>query len=159
LNQAHLQTRTGTNSKTGKATSLKRARWSFIECQNENCWICHRALKVCARNATLQGRVGEMMVHPILMGLVPAGAKVPPSRSMAAALGLSRNTVSLALKLLVDKGFLISSSRSGLIVNGDTLLGKAHQAMPLAAAQSGLQWDARPVSRMERQRNIIKPAN
>jgi len=64
-----------------------------------------------------------MMVHPILMGLVPAGAKVPPSPSMAAALGLSHNTVSLALQVLVDQGFLISSSR------------------------------------MERQRNTMKPAN
>jgi GntR family transcriptional regulator/MocR family aminotransferase len=100
-----------------------------------------------------------MMVHPILMGLVPAGAKVPPSRSMAAALGLSRKPVSQALQVLVDMGFLISSSRSGLIVYGDTLLGQANQATPLAAVQSGLQWDARPVSRMERQRNIMKPAN
>jgi GntR family transcriptional regulator/MocR family aminotransferase len=77
---------------------------------------------------------------------------------MAAALGLSRNTVSLALRVLVDKGFLISNSRSGLIVNGETPLGLADQAMPLAAVQSGLQGDARPVSRMERQRNIMKPA-
>lgn len=99
------------------------------------------------------------MVHTILMGLVPAGAKVPPSRSMAAAPGLSRNTASQALQVLVDKGVLISSSRSGLIVNGDTLLGQANQATPLAAVQSGLQWDARPVSRIERQRNIMKPAS
>jgi DNA-binding transcriptional MocR family regulator len=48
------------------------------------------------------------MVHSILMGLVPAGAKVPPSRALAVALGLSRNTVSLALQVLVDKGFLIA---------------------------------------------------
>jgi hypothetical protein len=44
-------------------------------------------------SGTLQGQVKEMMVHSILMGLVPAGAKVPPSRALAAALGLSRNTV------------------------------------------------------------------
>jgi hypothetical protein len=29
-------------------------------------------------SGTLQGQVKEMMVHSILMGLVPAGAKVPP---------------------------------------------------------------------------------
>ena len=81
--------------------------------------------KFSASSSTLQGRVREMMVHSILMGLVPPGAKVPPSRAMANALGLSRNTVSLALQVLVDKGFLISSSRSGLIVNGDILLGQA----------------------------------
>ena len=110
-------------------------------------------------SATLQGRVREMMVHAILMGLVPAGAKVPPSRAMAAALGLSRNTVSLAFQMLVDKGFLISSSRSGLIVNGDILLGQASQYTPAAPAQSDLQWETRLVSRLGRQRNIIKPAD
>ena len=115
--------------------------------------------KFSGSSATLQGRVREMMVHSILMGLVPAGAKVPPSRAMAAALGLSRNTVSLAFQALVDKGFLVSSSRSGLIVNGDILLGQANLPAPAAAIQSALQWDARLVSRLERQRNIIKPAN
>jgi GntR family transcriptional regulator/MocR family aminotransferase len=115
--------------------------------------------KFSGSSATLQGRVREMMVHSILIGLVPAGAKVPPSRAMAAALGLSRNTVSLAFQVLVDKGFLISSSRSGLVVNSDILLGQANQSTPLAVAQSGLQWNKRLVSRLVHQRNIIKPAN
>ena len=110
-------------------------------------------------SATLQGRVKEMMVHSILMGLVPAGAKVPPSRALATALGLSRNTVSLALQMLVDKGFLIALSRSGLVVNGDILLGQAVQSSPQAATQTGMQWDKRFVSHLEGQRNIIKPAN
>ena len=110
-------------------------------------------------SATLQGRVKEMMVHSILMGLVPAGAKVPTSRALAVALGLSRNTVSLALQVLVDKGFLIAVSRSGLVVNGDILLGQAVQSSPQAAMQAGMQWDKRLVSRLESQRNIIKPAN
>ena len=35
---------------------------------------------------TLQGRVKEMMVHGILTGLVPANARVPPSRALANAL-------------------------------------------------------------------------
>jgi GntR family transcriptional regulator / MocR family aminotransferase len=110
-------------------------------------------------SATLQGRVKEMMVHSILMGLVPAGAKVPTSRALAMALGLSRNTVSLAMQVLVDKGFLIAAPRSGLVVNGDILLGQAVQSSPQAAAPSGMQWDARLVSRVSDQRNIVKPAN
>lgn len=110
-------------------------------------------------SATLQGRVREMMVHSILMGLVPAGAKVPPSRTLASALSLSRNTVSLALQVLVDKGFLMASPRSGLVVNGDILLGQASQSEPRAPASSGLQWDTRFVSHLGDQRNIIKPAN
>ena len=78
---------------------------------------------------------------------------------MAAALGISRNTVSLAYQMLVDKGFLIPSMRSGLVVNGDILLGQASYSTPAAAAPSGLKWDARLVSHLGQQRNIIKPAN
>ncbi len=110
-------------------------------------------------SATLQGRVKEMMVHSILMGLVPAGAKVPTSRALASALGLSRNTVSLALQVLVDKGFLIAVARSGLVVNGDILQGQAVQSAPQTATATGMQWDKRLVSHLDSQRNIIKPAN
>jgi GntR family transcriptional regulator / MocR family aminotransferase len=99
-------------------------------------------------SSTLQGRVKEMMVYPI-----------PTSRTLAIALGLSRNTVSLALQVLVDKGFLIAAARSGLVVNGDILLGQAVQASAKAATQTGMQWDKRLVSHLEGQRNIIKPAN
>jgi GntR family transcriptional regulator/MocR family aminotransferase len=100
-----------------------------------------------------------MMVHSILIGLVPAGAKVPTSRALADALGLSRNTVSLALQVLVDKGFLIAAPRSGLVVNGDILLGQAVQSSPRSATPTGMQWDTRLVSSVAAQRNIIKPAN
>ncbi len=110
-------------------------------------------------SATLQGRVKEMMVHSILMGLVPAGAKVPASRTLALALGISRNTVSLALQVLVDKGFLIANARSGLVVNGDILLGQSNQAAPAASAETDLLWKERFVSRLATQRNIVKPAN
>lgn len=110
-------------------------------------------------SSTLQGRVREMMVHSILIGLVPAGARVPTSRALATALGLSRNTVSLALQVLVDKGFLIAVARSGLVVNGDILLGQAVHASPLNSAASGIAWGKRLISHLENQRNIIKPAN
>ena len=52
-------------------------------------------------SATLQGRIKEMMVRSILDGLVPAGAAIPPSRSLAQALGVSRNTVSLPVNAVV----------------------------------------------------------
>jgi GntR family transcriptional regulator / MocR family aminotransferase len=110
-------------------------------------------------SGTLQGRVKEMMVHSILMGLVPAGAKVPTSRALASALGLSRNTVSLALQVLVDKGFLIAAARSGLVVNGDILLGQAVQSSIQVPGPTDLQWNARLRSRARDQRNIVKPAN
>jgi GntR family transcriptional regulator / MocR family aminotransferase len=110
-------------------------------------------------STTLQGRIKEMIVHSILVGLLPAGAKVPTSRALAEALGLSRNTVSLALQVLVDKGFLIATPRSGLVVNGDILLGQAVQSSPQEATPTGIPWDARIVSSVAAQRNIVKPAN
>jgi GntR family transcriptional regulator / MocR family aminotransferase len=112
-----------------------------------------------ASSATLQGRVREMMVQSILQGLVPVGAKVPPSRVLARALGLSRNTVALALHVLVDKGFLIARARSGLFVNGDILLGQANRPTAAKATGTDLQWQRRLVSRVGQQRNIMKPAN
>jgi len=115
--------------------------------------------KFSGSSTTLQGRVREMMVHSILTGLLPAGTKVPPSRALAVALGLSRNTVSLALQALVDKGFLIASSRSGLVVNGDILLGQVNRLSPAATDQASLNWGSRLVSCLERQRNIVKTAN
>jgi GntR family transcriptional regulator/MocR family aminotransferase len=102
-------------------------------------------------SSTLQGRVKEMMIHSILMGLVPPGAKVPTSRALAEALGVSRNTVSLAQQVLVDKGFLISRPRSGLVVNADILMGQASSASFLLPKAVDLQWKDRLVSSVAQQ--------
>lgn len=113
-------------------------------------------------SSNLQGCVKAMMAHCILMGLVPPQAKIPSSRTLAQALGLSRNTVTLALQMLVDNGFLIARARSGLYVNADILLGQAHKsdsknAIPLA--ETKLRWQERFVSQLVDQRNISKPAD
>lgn len=109
-------------------------------------------------SATLQGRIKEMMVRSILDGLVPLDAAMPPSRSLAQALGVSRNTVSLALQLLVDKGFLVSRERSGLFVNPDIVLGQAGRCEPGEAPGDDLGWGARLKTAIGQQRNIAKPA-
>lgn len=111
-----------------------------------------------ASSATLQGRIKEMMVRSILDGLLPSDAAMPPSRTLAQALGVSRNTVSLALQLLVDKGFLISRERSGLFVNPDIVLGQAGLREPGEAPADELGWGARLKTAVGRQRNIAKPA-
>lgn len=110
-------------------------------------------------SSTLQGRVREMMVHSILKGLIPSDAAIPPSRSLADALGISRNTVSLALQALVDKGFLVSRERSGLFVNPDILLGQASATDEEASAGSVVEWGSRLQSSLDQQRNIVKPGN
>jgi GntR family transcriptional regulator / MocR family aminotransferase len=110
-------------------------------------------------SATLQGRVREMMVHSILAGLIAPDAAIPPSRALADRLGVSRNTVSLALQMLVDKGFLVSRERSGLFVNSEILLGQASQALAEPMSDTSVDWSSRLTSNMARQRNIEKPAN
>lgn len=110
-------------------------------------------------STSLQGRVKEMMVHSIMKGLIPADAKIPPSRTLATALGVSRNTVSLALHVLVDKGFLRSVERSGLFVNRDILLGQAAKSVEPDFLDESLNWADRLKTQLHKQRNIIKPAN
>ena len=110
-------------------------------------------------SATLQGRIKEMMVHSILTGLIPAAAAIPPSRSLAVALGVSRNTVTLALQMLVDKGFLVARERSGLFVNPDIVLGQARQVHALGGDADPLCWASRLKSDVAGQRNIAKPAH
>lgn len=108
-------------------------------------------------SATLQGRIKEMMVHSILAGLIPAAAAIPPSRSLAAALGVSRNTVTLALQMLVDKGFLVARERSGLFVNPDIVLGQASQVHGTSVDVDPLSWASRLMSNVAGQCNIVKP--
>jgi GntR family transcriptional regulator / MocR family aminotransferase len=109
-------------------------------------------------SATLQGRIKEMMVRSILDGLVPSDAAMPPSRSLAQALGVSRNTVSLALQQLVDKGFLVARERSGLFVNPAIVLGQAGRNESDAHSSVDLGWHARMKTAVSEQRNIAKPA-
>ena len=110
-------------------------------------------------SATLQGQIKEMMVHSILAGLIPASAAIPSSRSLALALGVSRNTVTLALQMLVDKGFLVARERSGLFVNPDIVLGQANRVPGETDPSGELSWGARLKSRVAEQRNIAKPVN
>ena len=110
-------------------------------------------------SVTLQGQVREMVVHSILTGLIPADTTIPPSRALAQALGISRNTVSLALQMLVDKGFLISRERSGLLVNRDILLGQASESAQTPSPDTSIDWTSRLTSKLALQRNIVKPAN
>ena len=55
-----------------------------------------------ARGGTRQARVRDMLVHAILSGMVPPNTPVPPTRALATMLGVSRNTVALAVQSLKD---------------------------------------------------------
>jgi GntR family transcriptional regulator/MocR family aminotransferase len=112
------------------------------------------------RGGTRQAQVRDTLVHAILSGMVPPTTPVPPTRALAAMLGVSRNTVSLAVQSLKDHGYVISRARSGMYVNPDIL--ESHTsagAPPSTSMAADLRWPRRFRSVPSAQRNITKPAN
>ena len=68
----------------------------------------------------------------LLDARVPAGARLPAERRLAAALGLSRTTVAAAYRLLRDEGYLASRQGSGSV----TALPPGRLRRPPPAARS-----------------------
>jgi DNA-binding FadR family transcriptional regulator len=66
------------------------------------------------RPATTFEETVERLGTAIRLGLLPAGSRLPPERSLADELGISRSTLRQALTTLVQSGHLVSSrGRSG----------------------------------------------
>lgn len=59
----------------------------------------------------------DVIAEEIRAGRLRNGAKLPPRREMASALGVSANTVDSAYKMLLDTGYVISIPRRGYIVS------------------------------------------
>ena len=70
-----------------------------------------------AAPGTLQTRIREMVAAGILSGRLRAGERMPSSRGLAAHLGVSRITVSLAYAELVADDYLTARGRSGYFVS------------------------------------------
>ncbi|WP_309664876.1 PLP-dependent aminotransferase family protein [Tabrizicola sp.] len=70
-----------------------------------------------ATTGTLQQRIRGMVTQGILAGRFRAGQKMPSSRGLAAHLGISRITVTLAYGDLVASDYLTSRGRSGYFVS------------------------------------------
>ncbi len=68
---------------------------------------------------SLQEQVRRGIVRAVASGDLPKGSKAPSSRTLAAKLGIARNTVLLAYQQLVAEGFLVSRERSGLFIAPD----------------------------------------
>ncbi|CRL15206.1 transcriptional regulator, GntR family [Ruegeria sp. R11] len=66
---------------------------------------------------TLQAQIQEMIAEGILSGRLRVGEKLPSSRKLAAHLGISRITVTLAYTELLANDYLISKGRSGYYVS------------------------------------------
>jgi DNA-binding transcriptional MocR family regulator len=70
-------------------------------------------------NGSLSRRLALVMRSRISSGLLPPGAALPPERSIARAIGVSRSTVVAALDELRAEGFLASRQGSGTWVAAD----------------------------------------
>jgi len=66
---------------------------------------------------TLRQQLSEAMKQSIRAGLLPAGSRVPSSRSLAGDLGVSRGVVADAYAQLVAEGFLVGRAGSGTVVS------------------------------------------
>jgi GntR family transcriptional regulator/MocR family aminotransferase len=108
---------------------------------------------------SLQAQIREMLVGAILDGHLPAGTALPSTRTLAAQLGVARNTVALAYELLVNEGYLHTRDRSGHFVNPD--LAQKRPAVPRRAESHAapVAWSGRLQGSVSAQRNIAKPAD
>ncbi len=66
---------------------------------------------------TLQARIQQLVAEAVLSGRLRRGDKLPSTRRLAAHLGVSRITVTLAYTELVANDFLTSRGRSGYFVS------------------------------------------
>lgn len=80
-------------------------------------------------------RLEKALRGAIRSGRLPAGARLPPSRALAADLGLARNTVAEAYAQLVAEGWLTARQGSGTAVADD--LPAARPPAPAEVAARG----------------------
>jgi GntR family transcriptional regulator/MocR family aminotransferase len=96
----------------------------------------------------------QAVVAAIGAGRLAPGQRLPASRTLAAELGVARNTVVAAYEALVERGVLAVQPRQGVFVAGG-----GGVSLPSLAPPGGLDWDARLARRPDRQRNIVKPTD
>lgn len=99
-----------------------------------------RALVALDRDSAepLYRQLREALAHGIACGTLDATAPLPPTRQLAAELGLSRNTINAAYQELIAEGFINARPRRGLFVNPQM---RPHVA---PVADSGTAAPARP---------------
>ncbi|MEB8387083.1 PLP-dependent aminotransferase family protein [Rhodobacteraceae bacterium KMM 6894] len=88
---------------------------------------------------TLQAQIQQMIAEGILSGRFSKGERLPSSRKLAAHLGISRITVTLAYTELQANDYLTSRDRSGYYVS-DTAPEPPRFAAPRASVGDGIDW-------------------
>ncbi|MEL6794737.1 MAG: PLP-dependent aminotransferase family protein, partial [Pseudomonadota bacterium] len=88
---------------------------------------------------TLQAQIRSALEDAVAAGRLSPGDPAPSTRRLAAALGVSRNTVSLAFQALVDQGVMEARERSGFYIAADG----ARVAAPATADAEPIDWSTR----------------
>ncbi len=96
-------------------------------------------------DGTLQARIQQMVAEAILSGRIRRGEKLPSSRGLAAHLGVSRITVTLAYTELQANDFLTSRGRSGYFVSENAPEPPAFA--PARPVRDGIDWSRAIASR------------
>lgn len=90
-------------------------------------------------DGTLQTRIQQMIAEGILSGRFQKGEKMPSSRKLAAHLGVSRITVTLAYTELVASDYLSSRNRSGYYISDEAPVPPRYAPQPKGEDQ--VDWD------------------
>lgn len=107
-----------------------------------------------SRDRSLQAQVRESVVAGVLGGRLLPGARLPSTRKLAAYLGISRLTVSLAYQELVSQGYLEVSERSGYQIAVTAPVARLRASA--RGAEDALDWGAR-LRRFSAGKRIRKP--
>lgn len=75
-------------------------------------------------------QLAQQIRSTVLSGVLPAGERMPPTRSLAAELHIARNTVIEVYEQLLSEGYLISKVGSGTFVAGLGTLPRLHPLPP-----------------------------
>ncbi|MEM7545269.1 MAG: PLP-dependent aminotransferase family protein [Pseudomonadota bacterium] len=104
---------------------------------------------------TLQAQIRTALERAVASGQFSPGDPAPSTRGLAAALGVSRNTVSLAFQALVDQGVLEARERSGYYILGFEPTASA-AARP---AVEQIKWAGRIANRLGAFEAVPRPDN
>ncbi len=107
---------------------------------------------------SLQQQIRAMVAEGILSGRFRAGERMPSSRGLAAHLGLSRITVTLAYAELVAQDWLTARGRSGYFVS-DTAPGQPEVAAQAAQGVEAVDYGALAGHRFSQAVSVSKPAD
>lgn len=106
---------------------------------------------------TLQAQIQQMIAEGILSGRFHVGEKLPSSRKLAAHLGVSRITVTLAYTELLANDYLTSKGRSGYYVSQNAPVPPKYT--PVQRGTETVDWDAALARRFSGRDVLSKPAD